>query len=117
SLTATDGCGTGSLYTVLRGADDADVDPSNGTPHAGAIYAPLARHKIACGTAGDAANQNVSDGCPSFSPDPPALQEQFCIVPWPPLWLSGKGAYRLFYAFINGCYRFICVYNKNILDN
>ena len=61
----SDGCAAGSLYTVLRAVDDTDGNVTNGTPHAAAIFAALNRHGIACGAAGDAANQNQST-CPAI---------------------------------------------------
>ena len=42
------GCTNGSLFRVLRAADDDDGNLANGTPHGGAIYAALDRHEIAC---------------------------------------------------------------------
>ena len=42
------GCVNGSLFRVLRAADDDDGDLTNGTPHGGAIFAALDRHEIAC---------------------------------------------------------------------
>jgi trimeric autotransporter adhesin len=61
----SNGCGVGSLYTVLRAVDDTDGNVANGTPHAAAIFAALNRHGIACGAAGDPANQNQST-CPAI---------------------------------------------------
>jgi hypothetical protein len=54
----SNGCGAGSLYTVMRAIDDDGDGPANGTPHAAAIFAALNRHGIACGAAGDPTNQN-----------------------------------------------------------
>lgn len=48
SLSTTNGCGAGSLFSVLRAVDDDDGNLSNGTPHASAIYAAFNRHAIAC---------------------------------------------------------------------
>ncbi|HXB55393.1 MAG TPA: hypothetical protein VN461_11455 [Vicinamibacteria bacterium] len=62
----SNGCGAGSLYTVLRAIDDDGDGPANGTPHAAAIFAALNRHGIACGLAGDPANQNQTS-CPSLT--------------------------------------------------
>ena len=62
----TSGCTGDTLYTVMRAIDDDDANPNNGTPHAQAIFQALARHNIACGAAGDAANQNYTT-CPSLS--------------------------------------------------
>jgi trimeric autotransporter adhesin len=58
SLTTSNGCGTGSIYTTYRAVDDDGDGVGNGTPHAAAIFAALNRHGIACGLATDAANQN-----------------------------------------------------------
>ena len=59
---SANGCGAGSLYSVLRAMDDDDGNLANGTPHAAAIYAALARHGIACGAASDTTNRNHA-GC------------------------------------------------------
>ncbi len=61
--TTSNGCGAGSLYTVMRAIDDDGDGVANGTPHAAAIFAALNRHNIACGLAGDPANQNQTS-CP-----------------------------------------------------
>ncbi|MBP7149389.1 MAG: fibronectin type III domain-containing protein [Acidobacteria bacterium] len=66
SIPHSDGCGAGTLFTRLRQVDDDDGNPANGTPHAAAIHAAFARHKIACGTAGDTSNQNHS-ACPALT--------------------------------------------------
>jgi fibronectin type 3 domain-containing protein len=66
ALPNADGCGTNSWFHKLRVADDNDGNLNNGTPHAAAIFAAFNRHGIACGTAGDAANQN-SGGCPTLA--------------------------------------------------
>jgi hypothetical protein len=62
----SDGCGAGSLYTVMRAIDDDGDGTANGTPHAAAIYAALGRHGIACGAATDTTNQNQTS-CPSLT--------------------------------------------------
>ncbi|MES1244756.1 MAG: hypothetical protein ABUT39_24325, partial [Acidobacteriota bacterium] len=62
----SDGCGAGSLYTVMRAIDDDGDGVANGTPHAAAIFAALGRHGIACGAAVDAANQNQTS-CPALT--------------------------------------------------
>jgi len=41
--------------------DDTGDGTANGTPHAGAIFAAMNRHAIACGGAGDATNQNSAE--------------------------------------------------------
>lgn len=65
ALPNSDGCGATSWFTKLRTIDDDDGNLANGTPHAAAIYAAFNRHKIACGLAGDASNQNSST-CPAL---------------------------------------------------
>jgi hypothetical protein len=62
----SNGCGAGSLYTVMRAIDDDGDGTANGTPHAAAIFAALDRHGIACGAAGDPANQNQTS-CPPLT--------------------------------------------------
>ena len=65
SLPSSDGCSAGSWFQKLRTADDNDGNLANGTPHAAAIFAAFERHKIACGAAGDASNQNNTT-CPAI---------------------------------------------------
>ncbi len=62
----SNGCGAGSLYTVMRAIDDDGDGTANGTPHAAAIFAALNRHGIACGAANDLTNQNQTS-CPSLT--------------------------------------------------
>lgn len=59
------GCAASSLFKRLLVADDNDSNPTNGTPHAAAIFAAFNRHGIACGTASDPTNQS-STSCPSI---------------------------------------------------
>ncbi|HEX3125916.1 MAG TPA: hypothetical protein VH394_01165 [Thermoanaerobaculia bacterium] len=66
TMKTSNGCGAGSLYTVMRAIDDDGDGVANGTPHAAAIFAALNRHGIACGGAADAANQNQTS-CPSLT--------------------------------------------------
>jgi len=63
---SSSGCTGNTLYNVMRALDDDNSNLNDGTPHAQAIYQSLARHQIACGAAGDAANQNYST-CPSLT--------------------------------------------------
>jgi len=64
----TTGCGSGTLYTVMRFMDDDGDGTANGTPHAAAIFSALNRHQIACGAAGDTANQNQrNSSCPTLA--------------------------------------------------
>ena len=58
-----DGCATNSYYKALRVADDCDGDLTNGTPHAGAIWAAFNRHGIGCST-----DVRTDDACPSCPP-------------------------------------------------
>jgi hypothetical protein len=60
SLPNSDGCSVGSWFQKIRMIDDNDTNPANGTPHAAAIFAAFDRHKIACGAASDASNQNAT---------------------------------------------------------
>jgi hypothetical protein len=46
----SNGCNTGSLFRVLRAADDDNGNLADGTPHGGAIAAAFNRHGIACTT-------------------------------------------------------------------
>jgi hypothetical protein len=64
-----DGCATGTLWRVLRAADDDDGNLANGTPHSCALYAALSRHGIACGS--DLAATTCFSGC--AAPAVPAL--------------------------------------------
>jgi len=65
SRPSSDGCGGSSLFNVMRAVDDDGDGTANGTPHAAAIYAALADHNIACGTASDPSNQNQTS-CPTL---------------------------------------------------
>jgi hypothetical protein len=62
----SDGCAAGSLFRVLRAADDDDGNLANGTPHSCQIFAALNRHGLAC--AGDAGANVCFSGC-----TPPAV--------------------------------------------
>jgi trimeric autotransporter adhesin len=63
----SNGCGTGSLWKVMRAVDDDDGNLSNGTPHGGALFAAFSRHAIACTT--DAGANVTFAGCtPSVAP-------------------------------------------------
>ena len=67
SLATSDGCLATSWFSKMRVVDDDDGNLANGTPHAAALFGAFNRHKIACGAAGDASNQNSST-CPVLSP-------------------------------------------------
>lgn len=66
ALPSSDGCAATSWFSKVRVQDDDDGNLANGTPHAAAIFAAFDRHKIACGAAGDASNQN-SSSCPAIA--------------------------------------------------
>ncbi len=46
----SDGCVSGSTFRVMRAVDDDNGNLSDGTPHAGAIFAATNRHGMACAT-------------------------------------------------------------------
>ena len=60
ALPNASGCGSTTLFTRIRAADDDDGNMTNGTPHAAAIFAAFSRHGIACGQASDASNQSTT---------------------------------------------------------
>src|SRR5262249_57366627 len=66
ALPASDGCAATTWFSKIRVQDDDDGNLANGTPHAAAIFAAFDRHHIACGSAGDASNQN-SSSCPAIA--------------------------------------------------
>ena len=103
SLPASDSCGTGSWYHQLRLQDDDDGNLSNGTPHAAAIFAAFDRHNIACGSAGDAENQN-SGSCPSLAaPSVTTISLNNAVeLHWDPV--AGASSYRV-YRNEHGCNR------------
>ena len=61
---SSNGCGTGSFFSVFRVIDDCDGDLSNGTPHASAIYSAFNRHAIACSTV---VNTDQTNCCPTLA--------------------------------------------------
>ncbi len=63
----SNGCNIGSLWKVLRVADDDDGDLANGTPHGGALFAAFNRHGIAC-TTDPAANVTFAACTPPPTP-------------------------------------------------
>jgi fibronectin type 3 domain-containing protein len=67
TVLSSDGGNTGSLYNIFRAVDDCDGNLNNGTPHAAAIFAAMAAHNIAVGSAGDATNQNQTNCCPTLA--------------------------------------------------
>ncbi len=69
STFASDGCAATSWFQAMLAADDDDGDLTNGTPHAAQLFEAFNDHAIACGAAGDAANQSAS-ACPALvAPD------------------------------------------------
>jgi trimeric autotransporter adhesin len=48
STWTSNGCGTGSLWRVMRLADDDDGNLANGTPHSCHLFAAFDRHGLAC---------------------------------------------------------------------
>ena len=66
STFASDGCAATSWFMGMLAIDDDDGNLANGTPHAAQIFQAFNDHAIACGSAGDASNQN-SSACPSLA--------------------------------------------------
>lgn len=62
---ASDGCAATSWFMAMLAVDDDDGNLMNGTPHAADLFAAFDDHAIACGSSGDASNQN-SSACPSL---------------------------------------------------
>jgi hypothetical protein len=62
---ASDGCAATSWFQAMLAVDDDDGNLANGTPHAAELFAAFDDHAIACGSSGDASNQN-SSACPSL---------------------------------------------------
>lgn len=102
SGTSSDGCSSSSWFTKFRNIDDDDGNLSNGTPHAAAIFAAFSRHKIACGAAGDASNQN-SSSCPALSA--PVLNTA-----------AGSGSATLTWAEVPGASRYLILRNDQSCD-
>ena len=96
-------CLATSLYVKLRVADDDDGDLSNGTPHAGALFAAFKRHAMACGSVSDPANQS-SSGCPALAAPVLTVAESpgGTELTWPPV--SGAAEYRIYRGEL-GCDR------------
>jgi hypothetical protein len=63
---ASNGCAATSWFQAMLAADDDDGNLANGTPHAAYLFQAFNDHAIACGAAGDAANQN-SSACPALA--------------------------------------------------
>jgi hypothetical protein len=98
----SNGCGAGSLYTVMRAIDDDGDGTGNGTPHAAAIFAALNRHGIACGAAGDATNQNQTS-CPALTT--PTLTASADSHQVNLTWTTGGASATRYFVFRNetGC--------------
>ena len=90
-----DGCNAGSYWEIYLMIDDADGDPSNGTPHASAIFNAAFRHGIHCLTAGDPENMDNPDGCPSLSAPVLTSQDGFEQVALNWTSVAGADAYRV----------------------
>jgi len=94
SLPNSDGCAATSWFEKIRAVDDDDGNLANGTPHAAAIFAAFNRHKIACGAAADASNQNSATcpaiGTPVLSGTPAAGAAQ---LNWTPV--AGAASYNV----------------------
>ena len=91
----TDGCSAGSWFTLFRALDDRDGDLTNGTPHAGAIFAAFARHGIACGSAADAANRDHAEcSIPAAPAVTPQILSEAVRLTWAPV--PGALSYRVF---------------------
>jgi trimeric autotransporter adhesin len=98
----SNGCGTGSLYSVMRTIDDDGDGTANGTPHAAAIFAALNRHGIACGAAADPTNQNQTS-CPALTT--PTLTATPTSHQVTLNWTSGGASATRYFVFRNetGC--------------
>jgi hypothetical protein len=97
---ASHGCTNGSMFRVLRAADDDDGNLNNGTPHGGAIFAALNRHEIAC--AGDAGANTTFAGC--VPPAVPTLTVTAGLNQNSLSWTnSGAGKVYDVYRSENGC--------------
>ncbi len=103
SLSTSNSCAATTWYQKMRVADDDDGNLANGTPHAAALYAAFARHKLACGAAADATNQSHSS-CPALAA--PAVTRTMTPagvqLSWAPV--AGAVTYRVFRGEL-GCNR------------
>lgn len=101
-MKTSDGCGAGSLYTVMRSIDDDGDGVANGTPHAAAIFAALNRHGIACGAAGDPANQNQTSCLSLTNPTVTAIANSHQVDL---NWTTGGANATRYFAYRNetGC--------------
>ena len=64
----TNGCAIDNWYATYRFIDDNDGNLANGTPHSDVMFSAFDLHGIACGAAGDAANQSIGCGAPLPAP-------------------------------------------------
>ncbi|NMC00050.1 MAG: fibronectin type III domain-containing protein, partial [Thermoanaerobaculaceae bacterium] len=78
--------GTGNLFNQYRLIDDCDGDPSNGTPHASAIWNALSRHQI-----GNSSANNTDNNCGCASLSKPNLNGS-----------AGNGSVTLTWSAISG---------------
>jgi hypothetical protein len=87
----SNGCGTGSLWKVMRAVDDDNGNLNDGTPHGGALFAAFNRHGIACTT--DAGASTTFAGC--TPPAAPTLSvtagNNSASLSW-----SGTGVFNVF---------------------
>ncbi|MEM7482175.1 MAG: hypothetical protein AAF481_13445 [Acidobacteriota bacterium] len=91
STFASDGCAATSWFNAMLAADDDDGNLANGTPNAAFIFEAFNDHAIACGSAGDAANQN-SGSCtalptPTLTATVPGSDDQIDLS-----WTASAGA-------------------------
>ena len=64
---SSNGCAATSWFEAMRATDDDNGNLTDGTPHAAFLFSAFNDHLIACGAAGDAANQNSAPTCPSLA--------------------------------------------------
>lgn len=88
-------CGATALQQRLLAADDDDGDLTNGTPHAGAIFAAFDRHGLACGAVDDPENTSTSSCVAPAAPVPSAQETTGGTeLTWSPV--AGATAYRVY---------------------
>lgn len=85
----TNGCGVSNWFSTYRLVDDNDGNLANGTPHAADLFNAFNLHEIACGAAGDPANQRF--GCPAPIAAP-ALTACDAKAPVQISWTASPGA-------------------------
>ena len=97
--TTSSGCAATSWFMGMLTADDDNGNLTDGTPHAASLFAAFNDHAIACGSVGDASNQNNAPTCsalaaPSISvvAAPPAPVGNIRVT-WSPV--AGAGGYAI----------------------